>query len=103
MDEMDIVVYIIAKNSYLKRIMKGILVLVNSYVKVQKYYEECMLKNRTFVNNETRLSILDGYIQNGDIEYVNQVQIDRMTFGLLCELLLVNGRLKNNRLITIKK
>ena len=61
---MDIVVYIITRNLHLKRIMIDILVSVNGYVKVQKYYEKCMVKNHTFVNNETHLSVLDSYIHN---------------------------------------
>ncbi|XP_060960906.1 protein ANTAGONIST OF LIKE HETEROCHROMATIN PROTEIN 1-like [Cannabis sativa] len=81
----------------------GILVLINAYIKVQQYYEKHMLKNRTFVNNETRLSILDTYIRNGDIECVNELRMDRRTFGVLCELLRHNGRLKVDGLVTIEE
>ncbi|KAM6546031.1 hypothetical protein CsatB_026767 [Cannabis sativa] len=103
MDEMDIVVFVLARNLHFRRIIMGILVLINAYIKVQQYYEKHMLKNRTFVNNETRLSILDTYIRSGDIECVNELRMDRITFGVLCELLRHNGRLKVDGLVTIEE
>ncbi|KAM6554034.1 hypothetical protein CsatB_014796 [Cannabis sativa] len=103
MDEMDIVVFVLARNLHFRRIIIGILVLINAYIKVQQYYEKHMLKNRTFVNNETRLSIVDTYIRSGDIEFVNELRMDRRTFGVLCELHRHNGRLKVDGLVTIEE
>ena len=44
MDEMDIVVYVIARNMHLRRIMLGLLALIKAYILVQKQYERRILK-----------------------------------------------------------
>ena len=69
----------------------------------KKTFEKHMLKNRTFVRNETRLSILNNIIHQSDIECVNQLRMDRKTFGLLCELLRLQGRLKNDGVVSVEE
>ncbi|CAL9025415.1 unnamed protein product [Prunus brigantina] len=57
-------------------------------------YEKYYLKNGTFVRHETCLSVLDRFIGHSDITCVNELRMNRKTFGMLCELLRTHGRLK---------
>ncbi|KAH9740756.1 DDE Tnp4 domain-containing protein [Citrus sinensis] len=50
-----------------------------------------LLMIRTFQFHATRLQYLDSIIGNSDIQCVNQLRMDRRTFGLLCELLRSRG------------
>ena len=40
---------------------------------------------------------------NGDIKCVNRLRMDRRTFGLLCELLRSDGRLKMDSVVSINE
>lgn len=70
---------------------------------IQKHNQRKLIRNRTFQNHATRLQYLDSIIGNSDIQCVNQLRMDRMTFGLLCELFRVNGGLKANGSVTIEE
>ena len=61
------------------------------------------LDNRSFVRFETRLIYLDSIIGSSDTECVNELRMDRRTFGLLCELLRTDGRLKNDGLVSVEE
>ena len=61
------------------------------------------LDNRSFVRFETRLIYLDSIIGSSDTECVNELKMDRRTFGLLCELLRTDGRLKNDGLVNVEE
>ncbi|KAH9763587.1 DDE Tnp4 domain-containing protein [Citrus sinensis] len=50
-----------------------------------------MIHSRTFQFHATRQQYLDSIIGNSDIQCVNQLRMDRRTFGLLCELLRSRG------------
>ncbi|KAH9801563.1 DDE Tnp4 domain-containing protein [Citrus sinensis] len=50
-----------------------------------------MIHSRTLQFHATRLQYLDSIIGNSDIQCVNQLRMDRRTFGLLCELLRSRG------------
>ncbi|KAL5555100.1 hypothetical protein UlMin_037336 [Ulmus minor] len=80
-----------------------ILYLRIMYIMVKKHHEKQMLKNHTFVRLETHLSVLDNVLKHSDIEYINELRMDRNTFGLLCELLHLNGKLKNDGSVTIEE
>lgn len=60
------------------------------------------LNNRSFVRHETRLSYLDSIIGNSDTECVHELRMDRRSFGLLCELLRMDGRIKNDGLVSVE-
>ena len=59
--------------------------LVNAYVKVQKFYEECTLKNRTFMNNKTQLSILVSYMRNSDTDWIEGLLVYYVGYFRLIE------------------
>ncbi|KAH9722638.1 DDE Tnp4 domain-containing protein [Citrus sinensis] len=61
-----------------------------------------MIRSRAFQFHATRLQYLDSIIGNSDIQCVNQLRMDRRTFGLLCELLRSRG-LKASRLLAIEE
>ena len=62
-----------------------------------------MLSNRTFVNHSTRLEYLDSIIRRNDASCIDQLRMDRRTFGILCELLRNTGRLKANSPVSIEE
>ncbi|KAH9762908.1 DDE Tnp4 domain-containing protein [Citrus sinensis] len=58
---------------------------------IRRHNERKMIHSRTFQFHVTRLQYLDSIIGNSDIQCVNQLRIDRRTFGLLCELFRSRG------------
>ncbi|KAL5550719.1 hypothetical protein UlMin_000895 [Ulmus minor] len=97
-----IIIYMIAN----ELIMQNMIITMHlgmMYVLIKRHYEKHMLKNRAFVRNETRLSILNNIIHQSDIECVNQLRMDRKTFGLLCELLRLQGILKNDGVVSVEE
>ncbi|PON48084.1 hypothetical protein PanWU01x14_239740 [Parasponia andersonii] len=106
MDERQIIlIYLYARQPHYRRITMCIMLLVNVYVMLMLYrhYEKYILKNRTLVRHESRLSVLDSMIGHNDIKCVNQLRMDRRTFGLLCELLRIEGRLKNDSSVSVEE
>ena len=69
----------------------------------RRHIERRSLNNRSFVRRETRLRYLESIIGNSDIECVNQLRMDRRTFGLLCDLLRQDGRVKNDGLVSLEE
>ncbi|PON46600.1 hypothetical protein PanWU01x14_250300, partial [Parasponia andersonii] len=104
MDERQIIlIYLYARQLHYRRIIMCIMILVNVYVMLYRHYEKYILRNRTLVRHESRLSVLDSMIGHNDIECMNQLRMDRRTFGLLCELLRVEGRLKNDGSVSVEE
>ena len=58
---------------------------------IRRHNKRKMIRSRTFQFHATRLQYLDSIIGNNDIQCVNQLRMDRRTFGLLCELLRSRG------------
>ncbi|KAH9801564.1 DDE Tnp4 domain-containing protein [Citrus sinensis] len=58
---------------------------------IRRHNERKMIHSRTLQFHATRLQYLDSIIGNSDIQCVNQLRMDRRTFGLLCELLRSRG------------
>ncbi|XP_024948215.1 uncharacterized protein LOC102614015 isoform X1 [Citrus sinensis] len=58
---------------------------------IRRHNERKMIHSRTFQFHATRQQYLDSIIGNSDIQCVNQLRMDRRTFGLLCELLRSRG------------
>ncbi|KAL5543024.1 hypothetical protein UlMin_010734 [Ulmus minor] len=81
----------------------GMLPLVNAYLLVQRYYEKCIQKNHSFVREKTRLSLLNSYIRESDTECVNQLRMDKRTFAILCRMLRVGGKLKDDGLVSVEE
>ena len=77
-----------------QRLCASMMLVTVIYALTTWYYEKYYLKNQTFVRHETCLSVLDRFIGHSDITCVNELQMDRKTFGMLCELLRTHGRLK---------
>lgn len=50
---------------------------------IQKHNERKMIHNRAFQIYATQLQYLHNIIGNSDIQYVNQLRMDKRTFGLL--------------------
>ncbi|KAL5570975.1 hypothetical protein UlMin_020572 [Ulmus minor] len=73
------------------------------YNLVDKHYKKYILKNRSLVRHETRLEYLDSLIGNSDINCVDQLRMNKRTFGVLCELLHASGRVKNDGLVTLEE
>ncbi|KAH9722639.1 DDE Tnp4 domain-containing protein [Citrus sinensis] len=69
---------------------------------IRRHNERKMIRSRAFQFHATRLQYLDSIIGNSDIQCVNQLRMDRRTFGLLCELLRSRG-LKASRLLAIEE
>ena len=103
MDERrKIIIYMIA-NELIVQNMIITLHLGMMCVLIKRHYEKHMLKNHTFIRNETLLSILNNIINQSDIECVNQLRRDWKTFGLLCELSRLQGKLKKDGLFSVKE
>ncbi|KAL5569163.1 hypothetical protein UlMin_025738 [Ulmus minor] len=66
------------------------------YNLVDKHYKKYILKNRSLVRHETRLEYLDSLIGSSDINCVDQLRMNKRTFGVLCELLRADGRVKKD-------
>lgn len=64
--------------------------------------ERYTVANRTFIRHATRLIYLESII-GSDIECVNQLRMDKRTFGLLCELLRINKSLKVDGIVSIEE
>lgn len=79
------------------------MILVHVYVMLCRHYEKYVLKNRAFVRHESHLSVLESMIGHSDAECIHQLWMDRRTFGLLCELLQVDGRLKTDGLVSVEE
>ncbi|XP_034219068.1 uncharacterized protein LOC117630461 [Prunus dulcis] len=69
----------------------------------RRHIERRSLNNRSLVRRETRLRYLDSIIGNSDIKCVNELRMDRRTFGLLCDLLRQDGRVKNDGLVSLEE
>ncbi|KAK2663402.1 hypothetical protein Ddye_001976 [Dipteronia dyeriana] len=69
----------------------------------QQQYKRNMLRRCTFANNQTRLFYLDSLIGSSNMNCVNQLRMDRRTFGILCELLRTDDKLKKDGLVTIEE
>ncbi|TXG73166.1 hypothetical protein EZV62_001745 [Acer yangbiense] len=62
-----------------------------------------MLRKRSYTNNQTRLLYLNSIIGGRDIDCINQLRMDKRTFGILCELLRTDGKLKTDGVVTVEK
>ncbi|XP_021814307.1 protein ALP1-like isoform X2 [Prunus avium] len=69
----------------------------------RRHIERCSLNNHSLVRRETRLRYLDSLIGSSDIKCVNELRMDRRTFGLLCDLLRQDGRVKNDGLVSLEE
>ncbi|KAM6543783.1 hypothetical protein CsatB_008230 [Cannabis sativa] len=67
---------------------------------VRNHHRRRMFLDRTFARHETRLKYLDSLIGESDIACVNDLRMNRRTFGVLCELLHADGRVKRNETIS---
>ncbi|KAL5538384.1 hypothetical protein UlMin_046122 [Ulmus minor] len=79
-----------------------LMMLLQMYNFVDEHYKKYILKNRLLVRHETRLEYLDSLIGSSDINCVDQLRMNKMTFGVLCELLRVDGRVKKDGLVTLE-
>ncbi|XP_060968634.1 uncharacterized protein LOC115718073 [Cannabis sativa] len=70
---------------------------------VRNRHRRRMFLDRTFARHETRLKYLDSLIGESDIACVNDLRMNRRTFGVLCELLHTDGRVKRNGSVTIEE
>ena len=68
---------------------------------IASFNEKYVLENRTFTRHQIHFQTLDDIIGNGEIECVNQLMMDRRNFGLLCELLHIDKRLKMNSVVFV--
>ncbi|BFG30592.1 hypothetical protein CerSpe_168660 [Prunus speciosa] len=98
-----IVTTLVAVELEKQRLCAPIMLVTVIYALTAWYYEKYYLKNCTFVRHETCLSVLDRFIGHSDITCVNELRMDRKTFGMLCELLRTHGRLKMYGLVAIEE
>ncbi|KAL5564127.1 hypothetical protein UlMin_027291 [Ulmus minor] len=103
MDHKRIVFYLIIRLWHLQMINICLMMLLRMYNLVDKHYKKYILKNRALVRHETQLEYLDSLIGSSDINCVDQVRMNKRTFGVLCELLRADGRVKNDGLVTLEE
>ncbi|XP_015893075.2 uncharacterized protein LOC107427220 [Ziziphus jujuba] len=106
MDQRKLMAYIIIRTWHLH--MMGLFLMMMLWMIRRKrnrrrHTRRYLLRNRTFDRHETRLSYLDNIIGNSDVECINQLGMDRRTFGILCELLHTDGRVKNDGLVRLEE
>lgn len=80
-------------------------VAISSFMhhKAMYRYKRRMLNNRTFFNHSTHLEYIDSIIRSNDVSCVDELKMDRRTFGILYELLCNTGRLKTNSTISVEE
>ena len=76
--------------------------LIMMYDMVDRHYKKYVLKNRTFVNHQTRLQYFNSLIKDSDATCVSQLRMNR-TSGIFCELLPTLGGAKNDGLVTVEE
>ncbi|TXG74136.1 hypothetical protein EZV62_002715 [Acer yangbiense] len=103
MDQRKLMLFLIFKQWHLEMMSVAILMVLLKLDFAQQQYKRNMLRRRTFANNQTRLFYLDSLIGSSNINYVNQLRMDRRTFGILCELLRTDDKLKKDGLVTIEE
>ena len=101
MDERQILLFLLANEFHKQKLVVCIMIVVILHHIIASFHEKYVLKSQIFTRNQTRPQTLDDMIGNGDLECVNQLRPDRRTFGLLCELLHSDGRLKMDCVISI--
>ncbi|KAL6269412.1 hypothetical protein ACE6H2_026323 [Prunus campanulata] len=79
-----------------------VLMMLKNMIRNRRLLERRSLNNRLFVRHENRLHYLNSILGN-DRECVSELIMDLKTFGLLCDLLRANGRLKNDGLVTVEE
>ncbi|CAN6579423.1 unnamed protein product [Malus baccata var. baccata] len=103
MDRRKLLLILLLEMPYLETIcIWTILVLLMLRAK-QRHVERRTLTNRSLVRRELSLCYLNGIIGNTDIECVNELRIDRRTFGILCDLLHQDGRVKTDGLVFVEE
>ncbi|KAK3221115.1 hypothetical protein Dsin_015085 [Dipteronia sinensis] len=55
------------------------------------------------MSHETRLLNLDSIIGNNDTECINQLRMDGRTFEIVCELLRMDGKIKQDGSVTVEE
>ena len=79
-----------------------VLMMLKNMRRNRRLLERRSLNNRSFVRHENRLRYLNSILGN-DRECVSELRMDLKTFGLLCDLLRTDGRLKNDGLVTVEE
>ncbi|KAL5576205.1 hypothetical protein UlMin_017904 [Ulmus minor] len=103
MDQKRIMFYLIIRLWHLQMMNICLMMLLRMYNLVDKHYKKYILKNRSLVRHETRLEYLDSLIGSSDINCVDQLRMNKRTFGVLCELLRADGRVKKDGLVTLEE
>ncbi|RXH97292.1 hypothetical protein DVH24_035960 [Malus domestica] len=103
MDRRKLLLILLLEMPYLETIcICTILVLLMLRAK-QRHVERRTLTNLPLVRGELSLCYLNGIIGNTDIECVNELRMDRRTFGILCDLLRQDGRVKTDGLVSVEE
>ncbi|KAL5572712.1 hypothetical protein UlMin_022309 [Ulmus minor] len=103
MDQKRIMFYLIIRLWHLQMMNICLMMLLRMYNLVDKHYKKYILKNRSLVRHETRLEYLDSLIGSSDINCMDQLRMNKRTFGVLCELLRADRRVKKDGLMTLEE
>ena len=91
-DEEEIIEHMFQQ--WVNMVIVGSMFFFMIYGSTCQHYRKYMLKNKTFVRKETHIEIIDRLIRRSDVTCIEQLRMDRRTFGILCELLRTAGGLK---------
>ena len=103
MDQRQILLLILVELWHLETMCACTMLMLLLFNLRRRRAETHALNNRSFIRHQTRLSYLDSIISNSDTECVNELRMDRRCFGLLCELLRTDGRIKNDGLVSVEE
>lgn len=101
MDEREIILFSLIHELRLQRLCLCVLAAI-LWHRRSRQNEKYTVANCTFIRHATHLIYLESII-GSDIECVNQLRMDKRTFGLLCELLHINGGLKADGIVSIEE
>ncbi|XP_070664413.1 protein ANTAGONIST OF LIKE HETEROCHROMATIN PROTEIN 1-like isoform X1 [Malus domestica] len=103
MDRRKLLLILLLEMSYLETICICTILVVMMLRGKQRHVERPTLTNRSLIRREISLCYLNGIIGNTDTECVNELRMDRRTFGILCDLLRQDGRVKTDGLVSVEE
>ncbi|WOL11372.1 hypothetical protein Cni_G20134 [Canna indica] len=95
---------LVVVEAMIAEVMSVLLPSIVLLIEILGRIEECRtIREYRTLGHETRLERLNQFINHSDVTCIDQLRVDRRSFGILCELLRTVGNLREKRSVGVEE